>query len=137
MKQYSNATKSPEWFGRLPSNWTTQRIKALFDLRDERSYLPLNEVNLISLYSGLGVRQHTDIEHATGNKARNADGYKIVAQNDIIVNILLCWMGAIGRSAYDGVTSPAYDVYKPKENVNSQYYHYLSQQPPVQLVVCY
>ena len=125
MKQYSNAAKSSEWFGRLPSNWTTKRIKALFDLRDERSYLPLNEVNLISLYSGLGVRQHTDIEHTTGNKARNADGYKIVAQNDIIVNILLCWMGAIGRSAYDGVTSPAYDVYKPKENVSSQYYHYL------------
>ena len=124
-----NTIFSEEWFGGIPSNWITKRIKALFDLHDERSYLPLNEVNLISLYSNIGVRQHADIEHTTGNKARNADGYKVVAQNDIIVNILLCWMGAIGRSAYDGVTSPAYDVYTPKEDINSQYYHYLFRLP--------
>lgn len=85
----------------------------------------MSEVNLISLYSSIGVRQHSDIEHTTGNRARNADGYKIVHRDDIIVNILLCWMGAIGRSDYDGVTSPAYDVYMPRKGVNSQYYHYL------------
>lgn len=130
MNQYGDKTvSSVEWFGNIPANWTVKRIKALFDLHDERSYLPLDEVNLISLYSNIGVRQHTDIKHTTGNKARNADGYKIVAKDDIVVNILLCWMGAIGCSAYDGVTSPAYDIYTPKENVNSQYYHYLFRLP--------
>ena len=130
MKKYGDKTiSSEEWFGSIPSNWKTKRIKALFDLHDERSYLPLSEVNLISLYSNIGVRQHADIEHTTGNKARNADGYKVVAPNDIIVNILLCWMGAIGCSAYNGVTSPAYDVYTPKEDINSQYYHYLFRLP--------
>ena len=117
------------WFGVLPAHWKMQRIKTLFDLRDERSYLPLEEVNLISLYANLGVHQHADIEHTTGNKARNADGYKVVYRDDIIVNILLCWMGAIGRSDYDGVTSPAYDVYAPKEGINAQYYHYLFRTP--------
>lgn len=118
-------TVPKEWFGKIPSNWTSQRIKTLFDMRDERSYLPLSEVNLISLYTSTGVHQHSDIEHTTGNKARNADGYKIVAKDDIVVNILLCWMGAIGRSDYNGVTSPAYDIYIPKCGVNSKYYHYL------------
>lgn len=94
-------------------------------MRDKRNFLPLEQVNLISLYSNVGVRQHCDIEHTTGNRARNADGYKVVHKDDIIVNILLCWMGAIGRSNYDGVTSPAYDVYMPRTNINSQYYHYL------------
>lgn len=42
-----------------------------------------------------------------------------------MVNIILCWMGAVGRSAYNGVTSPAYDVYKPLHDTNSKYYHYL------------
>ena len=42
-----------------------------------------------------------------GNKAVKAEGYKVVYENDIVVNIILAWMGAIGRSAYDGVTSPA------------------------------
>ena len=117
------------WYGKLPPNWREQRIKTIFMLKDVRSYLPLEEVNLISVYSKIGVVQHSGIEHTTGNKARNANGYKVVNTDDIIVNILLCWMGAIGRSEYNGVTSPAYDVYSPRENINSKYYHYLFRLP--------
>lgn len=114
-----------QWFGYVPERWKVQRIKTLFSLRDERNYQALENVNLISLYTNKGVMQHSDIEQITGNKARNADGYKKVYCGDIIVNILLCWMGAIGYSAYEGVTSPAYDVYKPIADLNSVYYHYL------------
>lgn len=125
MGRYSKYQNTDNWFGTIPATWETHRIKRLFVLRDKRNFLPLEQVNLISLYSNVGVRQHCDIEHTTGNRARNADGYKVVHKDDIIVNILLCWMGAIGRSNYDGVTSPAYDVYMPRTNINSQYYHYL------------
>ena len=113
-----------EWVGRIPADWDVRRIKTLFSLRDERNTLPLAEVNLISLYTDQGVVQHADLEKTTGNKASNADGYKKVYQNDIIVNIILCWMGAIGRSDFDGVTSPAYDVYIPTDEVESRFYHY-------------
>ncbi len=113
-----------EWVGRIPADWDVRRIKTLFSLRDERNTLPLAEVNLISLYTDKGVVQHADLEKTTGNKASNADGYKKVYQNDIIVNIILCWMGAIGRSDFDGVTSPAYDVYIPTDEVESRFYHY-------------
>lgn len=113
-----------EWIKKIPVDWKEQRIKTLFDLRDEKNYLPLEEVNLISLYTDLGVVQHSELEKTTGNKATKADGYKIVCENDIIVNIILCWMGAIGRSAYNGVTSPAYDIYIPRSGVESRFYHY-------------
>lgn len=114
-----------EWIGEIPVEWSVVRIKNLFDYRNERNYKPLDEVNLISLYTDKGVVQHRDLEETTGNKASNADGYKLVYKNDIVVNIILCWMGAIGRSAYYGVTSPAYDVYSPKQGINSKFYHYL------------
>lgn len=113
-----------EWVDEIPEDWKVQRIKTIFRLRDERNYLPLEDVNLISLYTDLGVVQHCDLEKTTGNKASNADGYKKVYENDIIVNIILCWMGAIGRSAYTGVTSPAYDIYVPTDEAESQFYHY-------------
>ena len=113
-----------EWIGMIPDNWDVVRIKNLFDYRNEKNYKPLEEVNLISLYTDKGVVQHSDLEATTGNKASNADGYKHVYEDDIVVNIILCWMGAIGRSAYTGVTSPAYDVYAPKENTNSKFYHH-------------
>lgn len=130
MKHYPKyRCSSCDWLQSIPEEWSTKRIKSLFRLRDERSYKPLSEVNLISLYAGLGVRQQKDIERTTGNKARNADGYKIVYKNDIVVNILLCWMGAIGSSDYYGVTSPAYDVYKAIVDLNTKYYSYLFRTP--------
>ena len=70
------------------------------------------------------AEQHSDLEKTTGNKASNADGYKIVCENDIIVNIILCWMGAIGRSDYQGVTSPAYDIYVPSNTIECRFYHH-------------
>ena len=114
-----------EWLGTIPNHWTIQRIKNLFELRNEKNYEALEDVNLISLYTDKGVVQHSDLTETTGNKAVTADGYMIVKEDDIVVNIILCWMGAVGRSAYNGVTSPAYDVYKPLDNTNSKYYHYL------------
>ena len=121
MKHYN------DWFDKCPSNWEYEQIRYLYELRDERNFKPLSEVNLISLYTDQGVIQHADIEKTSGNKAITADGYKKVYPEDIVVNIILCWMGAMGRSEYQGVTSPAYDVYKPigGSKVCSRYYHYL------------
>ena len=113
-----------EWIAEIPAEWSVQRIKTIFSIRNERNYLPLEQVNLISLYTDKGVVQHCDIEKTTGNKASNADGYKKVYPNDMIVNIILCWMGAIGRSNYAGVTSPAYDVYVPSSKIECKFYHY-------------
>lgn len=115
-----------EWIGKIPEHWKVTRIKNLFELRNERNNEPdLSKVNLISLYTDLGVVQHSDIIETTGNRAVTADGYKFVHKNDIVVNIILCWMGAVGMSNYDGITSPAYDIYRPKNGTLSEYYHYL------------
>lgn len=115
-----------EWIGEIPAHWGITRIKNLFELRNERNdEADLSKVNLISLYTDLGVVQHSDIVETTGNRAVTAEGYKFVYKNDIVVNIILCWMGAVGMSNYDGVTSPAYDIYQPKKGTLSEYYHYL------------
>ena len=113
----------------IPVHWSISQNRYLFLLRDEKNYKPLEEVRLLSLYTDLGVFPHGEQEER-GNKAVKAEGYKVVYENDIVVNIILAWMGAIGRSAYDGVTSPAYDIYKPNENVCSRYYHYLYRTKP-------
>lgn len=120
-----------DWIGKIPDEWTRRQIRYLFEIRDERNYKPLSEVNLISVYTDKGVLQHSDIEQTTGNKAQNADGYKHVYKNDLVVNIILCWMGALGISDFDGVTSPAYDVYSPKnlDLIFPKYYHYLFRTP--------
>lgn len=120
-----------EWIGEIPANWKTIRIGKLFRLREERNNRPLEEVQLLSLYTDIGVFPHGEQEER-GNKAVTADGYKIVKKNDIVVNIILAWMGAIGISNYDGVTSPAYDVYIPDlTKVIPHYFHYIFRTPGI------
>lgn len=113
------------WIGKIPEHWETRRIGNLFKLRDEKNYKPMDEVQLLSLYTGIGVFPHGEQEER-GNKAITVEGYKVVHKNDIVVNIILAWMGAIGVSNYDGVTSPAYDVYIPDLNkVVPHFFHYV------------
>ena len=76
------------------------------------------------MYTAIGVRPRKSLEQR-GNKATSTDGYWIVQKEDLIVNKLLAWMGAIGRSEYDGVTSPAYDILRPLSNTVTEYYHFL------------
>lgn len=114
-----------DWIGKIPLNWETRKIGRLFTLRNEKNFKSLDEVQLLSLYTDIGVFPHGEQEER-GNKAVRAEGYNIVKKYDIVVNIILAWMGAIGISEYDGVTSPAYDVYMPDTSkVVPHYYHYV------------
>lgn len=114
-----------DWIGEIPEHWKIIKIGRVFRLRDEKNYKPMDEVQLLSLYSGIGVFPHGEQEER-GNKAITVEGYKVVYVNDIVVNIILAWMGAIGVSNYNGVTSPAYDVYIPDtKKVVPHFYHYV------------
>ena len=115
------------WLGELPSHWQVMRTKLLFDLVTE--FAPVGNLEeLLSVYTAIGVKPRKELE-ARGNKASSTDNYWRVHKGDIIVNKLLAWMGAIGISEYNGVTSPAYDILRPKENVNPYYYNFLFRNP--------
>jgi len=83
-----------------------------------------NQMELLSVYTHIGVRPRKSLEQR-GNKASTTDGYWVVKDGDIICNKLLAWMGAIGVSHYEGVTSPAYDILRPIKSCNTDYYHFL------------
>lgn len=112
-----------EWLGPIPKYWKTKRVKYLFRLITEPAP-PDNNFELLSLYTEVGVLPRKDIE-ARGNKATTTDNYWLVKPGDLVVNKLLAWMGAFGVSNYEGVTSPAYDILRKLNGVNSIYYHHL------------
>ncbi len=104
-----------DWIGEIPAHWDYVRIQRLFETVDERN--EDENALLLSLYTALGVKPRNELEEK-GNKASTVINYKKVQKNDIIVNKLLAWMGAIGYSDYEGVTSPDYDVYRAREGAN-------------------
>ena len=115
------------WLGLVPAHWKIVRTKGLFRLSIERS-ASQHGMELLSIYTHIGVRPRKDLEER-GNKASTTDGYWIVRSGDLIVNKLLAWMGAVGVSHYEGVTSPAYDILRPRHSLNSDFYHYLFRTP--------
>lgn len=79
-----------------------------------------NDFELLSVYTEIGVKPRRELEER-GNKASTTDGYWLVKKGDIVVNKLLAWMGAIGVSNYNGVTSPAYDILTAKVPIDSNF----------------
>jgi len=123
-KKYEDCVPSNiEWIGEIPFDWEIQKVKNLFSLIT-RPAPKNNKEELLSVYTDIGVRPRKDLI-AKGNKASTTDNYWMVQKGDIIVNKLLAWMGAIGISNYDGVTSPAYDILRHKKEVNPKFYNYL------------
>jgi len=122
---YEHYKKSEgEWSDKVPFEWEEKRVKDLFRMVTQTAPAN-NDYELLSLYASIGVRPRKDLE-ARGNKASSTDGYWMVKKNDIVVNKLLAWMGSVGLSEYDGVTSPAYDVLRQvKPNIDPRYYAYL------------
>jgi type I restriction enzyme S subunit len=112
-----------KWFEYLPESWAIMRTKQMFRLVIEKAPAN-NKMELLSVYTHIGVRPRKSLEQR-GNKASTTDGYWVVKEGDIICNKLLAWMGAIGASHYQGVTSPAYDILRPTKSCNTDYYHFL------------
>lgn len=128
MKRNNNYPKYKEtgihWIGNsIPAHWELRRMKYLFRLVTDQAEVGNNE-ELLSVYTSIGVKPRKELEER-GNKASTTDNYWRVQKGDIVVNKLLAWMGAIGISEYEGVTSPAYDVLRKKEDINPYYYNYL------------
>lgn len=116
-----------DWLGEIPSDWELLKVKNIFRL--VMKFAPKNnDCELLSVYTDIGVKPRKELEER-GNRATTTDGYLIVEKGDIVVNKLLAWMGAIGLSDYDGVTSPAYDILKPKIPIEGIFYHLLFRSP--------
>ncbi len=134
MKRYEKYKESSNEFDEdLPLMWSEKRVKDIFNLITDIAPAN-NNFELLSLYASIGVRPRKEMQQR-GNKSVTTDGYWIVKKGDIIVNKLLAWMGAIGLSEYEGVTSPAYDVLRKDNNeIDERFYTYLFRTEKAQAI---
>lgn len=112
---------------RIPMNWDVTKIKYILEERNERAFHAIPEQLLsVSEYYGVAPRADRIKSDEVLVRADSLDGYKICKRNDLVINIMLAWKGALGASAYDGIVSPAYCVhYAKNDNVCMKYLQYL------------
>ena len=116
-----------EWMPNFPVHWQMIRVKNLFNEIDKRSATGKEDLLSVSQYTAVTPRKDSFEEGKEITNAKTLKGYKIVEQGDLVINIMLAWNGCLGISNYNGITSPAYCVYRVKTelDLNPEYFGYL------------
>lgn len=119
-----------KWLGQVPAHWQVLTNHQLFAERNIKCTEP--DAVLLSVTKHLGVilqSQAEELNLATVAPAETTEGYKVVHKGDLVMNIMRAKDGSYGISGYDGVISPAYCIYYPRQEVNPQYLYYLFKTP--------
>lgn len=123
MEKYSEYKDSGvQWLGKIPKHWDI--IKAKYLWNEVFSFSENGSENLLSVSQYDGVTQAKN-----ESRSESLKGYKRVAKDNLVINIMLAWMGGLGVSEYNGIVSPAYCVYRLKKAANPKFMHYLYKTP--------
>jgi type I restriction enzyme S subunit len=114
------------WLGQIPSHWQIERAKWLFAERDDRSDSGDEELLTVSHLTGVTSRAEKDVNMFM---AESLEGYKRCQAGDLVINTLWAWMGAMGVARQPGIVSPAYNVYQPVAQLDSEYVDLLVRTP--------
>jgi type I restriction enzyme S subunit len=97
------------WLGQIPAHWDEKRAKCLYREIDERSTTGEEELLSVSHKTGVTPRP----QHVTMFKAESNVGHKLCQPEDLAINTMWAFMGALGVARQVGVVSPSYGVYRP------------------------
>ena len=117
-----------EWLGDQPIHWEDFKGKYIFKQRNERGNQI--ELQLLSPTQNYGVIPQTLYEELSGmsavklNENINLSILKTIDKGDFCIS-LRSFQGGFEYSQYEGVVSPAYQVFYPIKKVFDGYYKYL------------
>ena len=113
----------------MPAHWDVVPGRAVFAPVSDKGF-PDEEMLSVTIADGV-IPQQTLLEESSKKDGSRLDrsNYKLVQPGDIAYNKMRAWQGAIGRSEYRGIISPAYVVQRPRDGANARYFHYLLRTP--------
>jgi len=98
-----------KWIGKISENWEVRRAKYLFQEIDERSKTGEEELLSVSHITGVTPRSEKNVNMFL---AEDYSGSKLCHKDDLVINIMWAWMGALGISNQTGIVSPSYGVFR-------------------------
>lgn len=116
------------WVGNMPKEWETVPAKSMFMQRNDKGNKYV--LQLLSPTQKFGVIPQSLYEEKTGQNAvkldekTNLSALKTVHKGDYCIS-LRSFQGGFELSDYEGVVSPAYQVFYPIKAVGQRYYKYL------------
>lgn len=130
MKRYEAYKPSNlPWVAEIPSGWKISKNSQLF--RESSELSEKGEEPLLSLSQYTGISYKSNAAKIGMREADSKIGYRVIHEDDIVMNIMLAWNGSTAVSPFDGIISPAYAVYRQRTALNPKYFHYLFRIPAI------
>ena len=98
-----------EWLGEVLEHWAEKRAKYFYREVDKRSTTGNEELMSVSHKTGVTPRKRS----VTMFMAKSNVGHKICRPDDIVINTMWAFMGALGVSRQVGLVSPSYGICRP------------------------
>lgn len=111
-----------EWIGEIPEGWEVVKAKYLFAQRNEKGNSALV---LLSPTQKYGVIPQSQLEGVVQVKeSTDLRGFKTIHIGDFVIS-LRSFQGGFEFSNYEGVCSPAYQVFHATKDLSNDFFRYL------------
>jgi type I restriction enzyme, S subunit len=111
-----------EWLPRVPQHWTSSKIGRLFR---QVKRLGFPDLVVLSVYRDFGVIERSSRDDNANRVPEDLDKYQLVEVSDLVINKMKAWQGSLGISAFQGITSPDYVVFRPLHREDPRFLHLL------------
>lgn len=100
-----------DWIGEIPTHWEVLPIRSFItlispDKKGEEDYKLLS----VTRDKGVIIRGERGEDGNNNRIPDDLSNYKVVKQNQFVINKMKAWMGSYGVSKYNGIVSPAYYI---------------------------
>lgn len=116
-----------DWLGKIPSTWSMCRVKNRFKFHKKVVGNESEKYDRIALtLNGVIKRNKDDVD---GLQPDDYTGYQIVYKNDLIFKLIdleNVSTSRVGKSEYEGITSPAYIILTDNHDSRYSLYYFLN-----------
>ena len=90
MERYESYKDSGvKWLGEIPGHWEVRKAKYIWKEKEDVSSNGRETLLSVSQYNGV-------VPNIETSRSESLIGYKIVENNNLVINIMLAWMGGLG-----------------------------------------
>ncbi|MCF3939560.1 hypothetical protein [Gordonia tangerina] len=120
----SRSTTGISWLPEIPSHWSIEKFRYLFDESTEKNGpSPVGTMLSVSGYRGVEVKEYDD--EGRRRTAEEVEDYRVVRKGQLAVNTMWLNYAGLGVSEYEGHVSPAYRAYWVSPRLHGRYANYL------------
>lgn len=110
------------WLGDVPESWRIVKLRQILHSVSEKNHPELPLLSVVR-EKGVIVRDVDDIESNHNYIPDDLSNYKVVRENQFVINKMKSWQGSYGVSSYTGIVSPAYFIFDI-DFPNLEYFQY-------------